>query len=49
MTIVGWIEIVLFCAVVVALVRPLGGYITRVFDGERTLLSPVLRPLEAAL
>jgi potassium-transporting ATPase potassium-binding subunit len=49
MTIVGWIEIVLFCAVVVALVRPLGGYITRVFDGERTVLSPVLRPVEAAL
>jgi K+-transporting ATPase ATPase A chain len=49
MTIVGWIEIALFCAVVVALVRPLGGYITRVFNGERTLLSPVLRPVEAAL
>jgi potassium-transporting ATPase potassium-binding subunit len=49
MTVVGWIEIALFCAVVVALVRPLGGYITRVFNGERTLLSPVLRPVEAAL
>src|SRR5271156_2253945 len=49
MTIVGWIEIALFCVVVVALVRPLGGYIARVFNGERTFLSPVLRPIEAAL
>jgi K+-transporting ATPase ATPase A chain len=49
MTFIGWIQIALFCAVVVALVRPLGGYMTRVFNGERTLLSPVLRPVEAAL
>jgi potassium-transporting ATPase potassium-binding subunit len=49
MTLIGWIQIVLFCAVVVALVRPLGGYMTRVFNGERTLLSPMLRPVEAAL
>jgi K+-transporting ATPase ATPase A chain len=49
MTIIGWIQILLYCAIVVALVRPLGGYITRVFNGERTFLSPVLRPIEAAL
>jgi potassium-transporting ATPase potassium-binding subunit len=49
MTVIGWIEIALYCAIVVALVRPLGWYMTRVFDGERTLLSPVLRPVEAAL
>src|SRR5882757_4510124 len=49
MTVIGWIEIALFCAVVVALVRPLGGYMTRVFAGERTFLSPLLRPVEAAL
>jgi K+-transporting ATPase ATPase A chain len=49
MTFIGWIQIALFCAVVVALVRPLGGYMTRVFNGERTFLSPVLRPVEAAL
>ncbi len=49
MTFIGWIEIALYCAAVVALVRPLGGYITRVFNGERTLLTPVLRPVEAAL
>jgi K+-transporting ATPase ATPase A chain len=49
MTIIGWIQILLYCAIVVALVKPLGWYMTRVFNGERTFLSPVLRPLEAAL
>src|SRR6202041_3844622 len=49
MTVIGWIQIILFCAIVVALVKPLGGYMTRVFNGERTLLSPILRPVEAGL
>ncbi len=49
MTIIGWIQILLFCAIVVALARPLGGYMTRVFSGERTFLSPVLGPVERAL
>ena len=34
------------CAIVTALVKPLGGYMTRVFAGEPTLLSPVLGPVE---
>jgi K+-transporting ATPase ATPase A chain len=49
MTVIGWIQIFLFCAILVALVKPLGWYMTRVFDGERTFLSPVLRPIELAL
>src|SRR6185295_2524375 len=49
MTLIGWIQIIFYCAIVVALVKPLGWYMTRVFNGERTLLSPVLRPVEAAL
>src|SRR5471030_648354 len=49
MTIIGWIQIFLFCAIIVALAKPLGGYMTRVFNGERTFLSPVLRPVEAGL
>jgi K+-transporting ATPase ATPase A chain len=49
MTLIGWMQIVLYCAIVVALVKPLGGYMTRVFNGERTFLSPALRPLEAGL
>ena len=49
MTLIGWIQIALFCAVILALTKPLGGYMTRVFNGERTLLSPVLRPVEAGI
>jgi K+-transporting ATPase ATPase A chain len=49
MTVIGWIQILLFCAILVALVKPLGWYMTRVFGGERTFLSPVLRPVEIAL
>src|SRR5262249_14619143 len=49
MTVIGWIQILIYCAIVAALVVPLGGYMTRVFNGERTLLSPVLRPVEAGL
>src|SRR5882724_9641787 len=49
MTVIGWIQILLFCAIVAALAAPLGAYMTRVFNGERTFLSPVLRPVEAGL
>ena len=49
MTLNGWLQIALFCAAVVALVKPLGWYMTRVFNGERTFLSPVLRPIEIGL
>src|SRR5215471_11626442 len=46
MTFDGWIQIALFGVAVVLLVKPLGGYMTRVFSGERTFLSPVLGPIE---
>ena len=49
MTVIGWIQILIYCAIVVALVKPLGWYMTRVFTGERTFLSPVLRPIESGL
>jgi potassium-transporting ATPase potassium-binding subunit len=49
MTIIGWIQILLYCAIVLALVKPLGWYMTRVFNGEHTFLSLVLRPIESAL
>src|SRR3954449_13502111 len=49
MTIIGWIQIALYCAIVVALVKPLGWFMTRVFNGERTFLTPVLRPVEVVL
>ena len=46
MTLNGWLQIALFCALIVLLTKPFGGYITRVFNGERTFLSPVLGPVE---
>ena len=46
MTVLGWLQILLFCSIVVALAPLLGGYMTRVFNGERTFLSPVLQPVE---
>ena len=49
MTLDGWIQIALFAVAIVLLVKPLGGYMTRVFAGERTFLSPVLGPLERIL
>jgi K+-transporting ATPase ATPase A chain len=49
MTVIGWIQILLYCALIVAIVPVLGGYMTRVFNGERTFLSPVLRPVETVL
>jgi K+-transporting ATPase ATPase A chain len=49
MTVIGWIQILLYCAIIVAIVPVLGGYMTRVFNGERTFLSPVLRPIETVL
>ncbi|HWB46163.1 MAG TPA: potassium-transporting ATPase subunit KdpA [Hyphomicrobiaceae bacterium] len=49
MTFVGWVQILLFCAAVTALIKPLGGYMTRVFQGEPTFLSPVFQPVETVL
>src|SRR5262249_35057021 len=49
MTINGWIQIALYFVVLTALVVPLGRFMARVFEGERTFLSPGLRPGESAL
>jgi potassium-transporting ATPase potassium-binding subunit len=49
MSVIGWIQIILFCAIIVAIAPLLGGYMTRVFNGERTFLSPLLRPVEKVL
>ncbi|WP_322515412.1 potassium-transporting ATPase subunit KdpA [Rhodopseudomonas palustris] len=49
MTLIGWTQIALFCAIIVALTPLLGAYLTRVFNGRTTPLSFVLRPVEAGL
>src|SRR5947209_1022615 len=46
MTANGWLQILLFLSVVLALTKPLGLFMARVFGGERTFLHPVLRPIE---
>ena len=49
MTIAGWLQFAAFFFIVLLLVKPLGSYMARVFEGERTLLSPVLLPVERAV
>src|SRR5271170_4781908 len=46
MTFIGWIQIVLYCLILLLLTKPLGVYMTRVMEGEKTLLEPLLKPLE---
>ena len=45
----GLIQIVAVLGAILLVTRPLGGYMRRVFDGERTFLSPVMRPLERGI
>jgi len=49
MTLNGWLQILVFMALVLAVTKPLGIFMTRVFAGERTFLDPVLRPIERLL
>jgi K+-transporting ATPase ATPase A chain len=49
MTFNGWLQIAIYCVVIIAFARPFGGYMTRVFNGERTFVHPVLRPVERAI
>jgi K+-transporting ATPase ATPase A chain len=49
MTAIGWMQIILYCAIIVAITPVLGAYMTRVFSGERTFLTPILRPIEFAI
>ncbi|MBP2228723.1 K+-transporting ATPase ATPase A chain [Azospirillum agricola] len=49
MTVNGWIQILVFIALVAAMARPLGGFMTKTFNGERTFLSPLLGPVERGL
>ena len=46
MTLTGWLQIAVFCIAVLALVKPLGFFLTRLLNGERTFLSPALGPVE---
>jgi K+-transporting ATPase ATPase A chain len=45
-TINGWLQILLFFAIIVAVTKPLGVFMAHVFNREKTLLDPLLRPVE---
>jgi potassium-transporting ATPase potassium-binding subunit len=49
MTNIGWLQILSFLLVVLALTKPVGAFMTRVFNREQTILDPALRPLEKLL
>jgi K+-transporting ATPase ATPase A chain len=49
MTLNGWLQIALYCVIVTLLVKPFGAYMTKVFAGERNILSPVVGPLERGI
>jgi potassium-transporting ATPase potassium-binding subunit len=49
MTALGVCQILCYVGVILALTRPMGLFMARVFEGERTFLHPVLRPLEKAV
>jgi potassium-transporting ATPase potassium-binding subunit len=49
MSIPGLIQLLVYAAFLILVTKPLGIYMWRVFEGERTFLSPVLGPLERAI
>jgi potassium-transporting ATPase potassium-binding subunit len=49
MTVNGWVQIFLFLLLIFAVTKPLGVFMARVFNRERTFLDPVARPLERLL
>ena len=49
MTVNGWMQILVYLAVIFAVTKPLGIFMARVFNRERTFLDPVLRPMERLL
>ncbi len=49
MTANGWFQIILYLLVILAITKPLGVFMARVFNRERTFLDPVMRPVERLL
>ena len=46
MTLIGWFQILLFSGLILALTKPFGTFMYRVFEGEKTWLTPIFRPVE---
>jgi potassium-transporting ATPase potassium-binding subunit len=49
MTVNGWLQIIVYLAVIFAVTKPMGIFMARVFNRERTFLDPMLRPVERLL
>ena len=49
MTANGWLQIFVFLALILAVTKPMGVFIMRVFNREKTFMDPVLRPIERLL
>ena len=49
MSIISWLQFPLYIGILLILVKPLGSYMARVYQGERTFLSPVIAPVERAV
>ena len=49
MTANGWFQIGLYLVILLAITKPMGMFMTRVFSGEKTFLDPVMRPIEKLL
>src|SRR6266446_4950732 len=46
MTLNGWLQILIFFLIILAVTKPLGVFMAHVFNREKTFLDPVLRPIE---
>jgi len=49
MNIFSWLQLIFYMVVLIALAKPLGLYMTRVYQGERTFLDPLMRPVEKVI
>jgi potassium-transporting ATPase potassium-binding subunit len=46
MNLYSWLQLILYLVVLLALAKPLGSFMAKVYQGERTFLDPVLGPVE---
>ena len=49
MTVNGWLQIIVYLAVILAVTKPVGVFMARVFSREKTFMDPVWRPVERLL
>ena len=49
MTTLSWFQLIFYMVVLLLLAKPLGTFMAHVYQGERTFLDPVLRPVESLI